>query len=119
MHNFEEVVTKAKEFGQIVISVAAAQDKEVLEAVKAAMDAGIAKAILVGDAELIKPLLAVVGLPADTPIVHEPDVKKAALVATALVSKGEAQVLVKGLVNSGDFLKAPFVTLLLLKILMG
>ena len=39
MHNFEEVVTKAKEFGRIVISVAAAQDKEVLEAVKAAIEA--------------------------------------------------------------------------------
>lgn len=106
LRNFEEVVTKAKEFGEVAISVAAAQDKEVLEAVKAAMDAGLAKAILVGDATLITPLLTEVGLPADTPIVHEPDVKQAALTATSLVSKGEAQVLMKGLVNSGDFLKS-------------
>lgn len=106
LHNFGEVRTKAKEFGQVVISVAAAQDKAVLEAVKATMDAGLAKAILVGDAELIKPLIVTVGLPADTPIVHEPDVKQAALTATSLVSNGKAQILVKGLVNSGDFLKA-------------
>jgi len=106
LHNFGEVVTKAKEFGQVVISVAAAQDKEVLEAVKAAMDVGLATAILVGDAEIIRPLLAEVGLPVDTQIVHESDVKQAALTATSLVRKGEAQVLMKGLVNSGDFLKA-------------
>ncbi len=106
LHSFEEVVAKAKTFGQMTISVAAAQDKEVLEAVQAAQTAGLAKAILVGDAEKIKPLLAEVGLPADTPVVHEPDVKQAALTAVSLVSKGEAQVLMKGLVNSGDFLKA-------------
>ncbi|MBP2657072.1 MAG: Phosphate butyryltransferase [Firmicutes bacterium] len=106
LHNYEEVRTKAKEFGQIVISVAVAQDKEVLEAVKAAMDVGLAKVILVGDAALIKPLLAEAGLPADTPIVHESDVERAALTATSLVSIGKAQVLMKGLINSGDFLKA-------------
>lgn len=106
LRDFKEIIKKAKEFGQVVISVAAAQDKEVLEAVKVAMDLGLAKVILVGDADLIKPLLTEVGLPADTPIVHESDVKQAALVATSLVSKGEAQVLMKGLVNSGDFLKA-------------
>jgi len=106
LHNYEEIITKAKEFGQVVISVAAAQDKEVLEAIKDAMSMGLAKAILVGDAEIIRPLLAEVGLPADTPIVHEPDLKLAALTATSLVSKGEAQVLMKGLVNSGIFLKS-------------
>ena len=106
LRNFGEVVTKAKGFGQVIISVAAAQDKDVLEAIKDAMDAGMATAILVGDAALITPLLAEVGLPADMPIVHEPDVKQAALTATSLVRKGEAQVLMKGMVNSGDFLKA-------------
>ncbi len=106
LYNFEEVRTKAKEIGQIIISVAVAQDKEVLEAVKAAIDVGLAKVILVGDAELINPLVVEVGLSADTPIIHESDVKQAALVATSLVRKGEAQVLMKGLVNSGDFLKA-------------
>jgi phosphate butyryltransferase len=106
LHHFEEVRTKAKEFGPVVISVAAAQDEEVLKAVKMAIDLGLAKAILVGDAGIIRSMIAKVGLPANTPIVHEPDVKQAALTATSLVSKGEAQVLVKGLVNSGDFLKA-------------
>lgn len=106
LRSFEEVVAKARTFGPMIISVAAAQDREVLEAVKAAQEVGLAKAILVGDTEKIKPLIADIGLSADTPIVHEPDVKQAALTAVSLVSKGEAQVLMKGLVNSGDFLKA-------------
>lgn len=106
LRNFAEVLSKAKKLGGVTISVAAAQDKDVLQAIKAAWDAGLAKAILVGDADLIKPMLAEVGLPADMPMVHEPDVKQAALTAVALVKKGEAQVLMKGLVNSGDFLKA-------------
>ncbi len=106
LRNFEEVVFEAKKLGQVVISVAAAQDKDVLEAIKAAQDAGLAKAILVGDAELIRPLLPLVGLSAETPIVHEADVKQAALTAVKLVKTGQAQVLMKGLVNSADFLKA-------------
>ena len=106
LHSFAEVVAKAQQCGQMVISVAAAQDREVLEAVKAAGLAGLGKAILVGDAALITPLVAEVGLPADTKIVHEPDVRQAALTAASLVRKGEAQILMKGLVGSGDFLKA-------------
>lgn len=106
LRNYEDVVTKAKTLGQRIISVAAAQDKDVLEAIKAAQDVGLVQAILVGDAALIKPLLVEVGLPADTPIVHEPDVKQAALTAVSLVHHGAAQVLMKGLVNSSHFLKA-------------
>lgn len=106
LQNFSEVLAKGKQLGGVTISVAAAQDKDVLLALKAAWDTGMAKAILVGDAELIKPLMVEAGFPADIPIVHEPDVKQAALTAVDLVKKGEAQVLMKGLVNSGDFLKA-------------
>lgn len=106
LRNYEEVVTKAKKQGRMIISVAVAQDKDVLEAIKAAQDVGLVQAILVGDAALIKPLLVEVGMPADTPLVDEPDVSQAALKAVSLVNKGEAQVLMKGLVNSGTFLKA-------------
>lgn len=106
LRNFQEVITKAKEYGRVVISVAVAQDKELLEAVKAAIDIGLASAILVGDIERIRPLMVVVGLSADIQIVNEPDGKAAVLAATALVSQGKAQVLMKGLVNSSDFLRA-------------
>jgi len=106
LRNFAEVLSKAQTFGRVTISVAAAQDKDVLQAIKAAHDAGLATAILVGDEAAITPLLAAVGLPADTPVVHEPDDAKAALVAVSLVRQGKAGILMKGLLNSSDFLRA-------------
>ncbi|MBP2651791.1 MAG: phosphotransacetylase [Firmicutes bacterium] len=106
LQSFNEIVSKAKSLGKITISVAVAQDLEVLEALKAAEDAGLAKCILVGDAEQIKPLVAKVGLSADTKIIHEPDIDKAALEAVKKVSSGEAQIYMKGLLNSSNFLRA-------------
>jgi len=104
--NYAEILEKAKSNGPITISVAVAQDKDVLKAVKLAGDAGLANAILVGDKKLIDPMLEEVGLPLDTPVVDEPDIDKATLKAVSLVKRGEARVLMKGLVNSSDFLKA-------------
>lgn len=104
--NYHQVIEAAKARGPAVISIAAAQDAEVLEAVKLAYDSGLAKAILVGDADLIKPMAEKAGLPLDIEIVNEPEISKAALKAVSLVHNGKAQVLMKGLVNSSDFLKA-------------
>lgn len=104
--NYSQILEKIKSRGPVVISVAVAQDKEVLAAIKLAQDAGIAQAILVGDAPLITLLLEEIGLAVDTQIIHEPDPLKAALQAVSLVRDGKAQVLMKGLINSSDFLRA-------------
>jgi len=106
LSNFAAVINKAKEFGPITISVAAAQDQDVLLAVKAAGEAGLAQAILVGDANEIRRLAKEVGLPEDITIVDRLDLKEAAKVAVSLVRSGRAQILMKGLINTGDFLKA-------------
>ena len=105
-HSYQEVFATVKGRGMVTISVAAAGDAAVLEAVKMAYDAGMARAVLVGDAAQIKPLVKETGLPGDTPVLDEADPAKASLTAAALVHEGEAQVLMKGLVNSSDFLKA-------------
>ena len=101
-----ELVERAKQNGPVKLVVAAAQDEEALLAVKAAHDAGLAEAVLVGDRAQILPLLAKVGLPADTRIVHEPDAAQAALAAAAIVRETESGILMKGLINSSDFLRA-------------
>ncbi len=106
LRNFSEVMERARELGKVTVSVAAAQDRDVLAAVKEAAAEGIVDAILVGDAGLIKPLASEIGLPADTRIIHEPDLDKAALTAVSLVSEGKAQILMKGLINSSNFLRA-------------
>lgn len=106
LRHFSEVLDRAREKGPVRIVVAAAQDEEALRAVKAAYEAGLAEAILVGDTALIRPLLVEVGLPADAKIVHEPDPSEAALTAVRIVRETESAILVKGLVNSSDFLRA-------------
>ncbi|MDU2065216.1 MAG: bifunctional enoyl-CoA hydratase/phosphate acetyltransferase [Sporomusaceae bacterium] len=106
IRNFKDLLEQAREKGPVTISVAVAQDLEVLEAVKAAADAKLAKAILVGDKTKIVPLVQQVGLPDDILIIDAPDEQAAALEAVSLVRSGRAQVLMKGLVNSATFLKA-------------
>nr|WP_320131194.1 phosphate acyltransferase [uncultured Holophaga sp.] len=105
LKSFQHLVDRAKGMGTMTVSVAAAQDREVLEAVKAAMDLGLVKAILVGDEAKIRPLAAEVGLPADVPVFNETDIDKAALKAASLVHDGDAQILMKGLINSSNFLR--------------
>lgn len=106
LSHFSELVDRAKQKGPVKIAVAAAQDDEALRAVKAAQELGLADPVLVGDAKLIQPLLAEVGLPAETTIVHEPDIAAAALKAAAIIRDTSSGILMKGLVNSGDFLRA-------------
>ncbi len=106
LRKFEELMDRAKQNGPVQLVVAAAQDEEALRAVKAAYDGGLAETILVGDASLIRPMLAIVGLPSDTRIVDEKDVAQAALKAASIVKEIPAGILMKGLVNSSDFLRA-------------
>lgn len=104
--NFQDVLDKLQGRRRLVIAVAVAQDEHVLEAIKMAYDLNLATAILVGDVEKIKPLIPTVGLPLDTPVIHEPDDAAAAATAVALVKNDQAQVLMKGLVNTAVFMKA-------------
>jgi len=104
--SFSEIVERAKKLGRTTVSVAVAQDMDILMAVKAAYDEGIADAILVGDAALIRPLAEKAGLPEDICIIDEPDTDKAALKAVSLVREGKAGILAKGLINTSNFLRA-------------
>ena len=104
--NFAQVIEAARGTGRRTAAVAAAQDPEVIEAVRMAGEMGLVDAILVGDAQRIRPLAEAAGLPPETRILDEPDTDQAALKAAALVHDGQAQVLVKGLINSSNFLRA-------------
>lgn len=104
--NYSDIIEKVKERGVVTVSVAAAQDRDVLEAVKMAHELGIAKAILVGDEKKIKPLAKEIGLGKEISIIDVPKKKEAALKAVSLVREGQAQVLMKGIINSSDFLQA-------------
>ncbi len=105
IHRFLDILSACKQKGRVMISVAAADDPCVLEAVKMAEDLQIAEAILVGDAAKIKPLAIEAGLQ-HCQVIHEPSDKRSARKAVEIVRKGQADLLMKGQINSSDFLKA-------------
>lgn len=105
--NFDDLLTKLKVAKTKKLVVAVAQDEPVLEAVKAAKDRGIADAILVGDREKIEEVATKIDMDLSSfEIVHEADVKKAALKAIELVSSGQADMVMKGLVDTATFLRS-------------
>ncbi|HWJ02790.1 MAG TPA: bifunctional enoyl-CoA hydratase/phosphate acetyltransferase [Verrucomicrobiae bacterium] len=104
---FKELVERARELPRAKLSVAAACDREVLEGVKLAVEAGVADPILVGDQGLIESIGVKIGLDLHkVEIVHEEDPVEAARIAVKLVQGGSAQVVMKGMVDSASFMRA-------------
>ncbi len=107
MKSMNEMQRKVLSGSRKTIAVAAAEDMPVLEAIRDAVEAGLADAVLVGDQDKIEAYMAELGMADDRlRIVHEPDVKKAAATAVSFVREGRAQVLMKGLLGTADFLRA-------------
>ncbi len=107
MKNFKELIDKVKSQGPFTIAVAAADDKEVLGAVKLAMDLGFVNPVLVGDEVKIKEIISELNMDAGKcQIVHDSDAASAAAKAVSIVKSGEAQVLVKGMVNTSVYMRA-------------
>lgn len=93
--------------GSKTIAVAAAQDPEVISAIKGAYDLGIATAILVGDADGIRQAAQAVDFDlTQVEVVDEPNQVQAARKAVELVRNGKAQMVMKGLLNTADILRA-------------
>jgi phosphate butyryltransferase len=105
LKTLSDLVASCKKLGVMTLSVAAAQDADVLAAVRAAEEEGLVTAVLVGDERKIRPLAEAAGM-RNPAIVHELDEDKAALHAAALVRDGKADALMKGLINTSDFLHA-------------
>jgi len=103
--NFDDLLRKAKDAGTFVVSVAQAEDEEVLKAVKIAEDMGLIYPILVGDKFKIENIAKRVGLK-KYEIVHNDNPEEIALEAVKVVSSGNAQILMKGLINTSTYLRA-------------
>jgi phosphate butyryltransferase len=88
------------------ISVAAAQDADVLGAVRSCYDDGICDASLFGDKGKINGLADRSAISLDgLDIIHEPDEEQAIYRAVALASSGDADVIMKGFVSTSALLK--------------
>lgn len=104
---FDDIVAKVKECGMKTVAVSVAQDSAVLEAVKEAKERGIADAILVGDEAKIREIAASINMDlADFEIIDEPDVIQASLKAVKLAHEGKADMYMKGLIDTKNFLKS-------------
>lgn len=105
--SFEELISKANQKTLKKVSVSNAQDEPVLQAVKTAKEQNIATAILVGDEAKIREIAASIDMDlTDFEIINEPDTEAAALKAVELVHNGEADILLKGLLETKTFLKS-------------
>lgn len=98
----------AKSVGPKTMSVACAEDSVVMEAVENARKEGVIKGILVGNAEKIKAVTDKMGIDlGNYEVVDEKGgPAKAALKAVELVSSGKASILMKGMLETADFLRA-------------
>lgn len=87
------------------IAVANALDSHTLDAVIRAVEIGIAEAYLLGDATAIKSLLGK-NIPPHVHIIDTPNAQTATLEAVRMVKEGDADILMKGLVNTDVILRA-------------
>lgn len=105
--DFKELLELARSKGSRKMAVAMAADREVLLAVKNANELGIVDPILVGDKEEIEKISKEIGFNLDKiELVDTKDKVEASRLATEMVSKGQAQILMKGLVDTATILKA-------------
>ncbi len=105
IENFNDLLKKAKQTGPYVVSVAQAEDNELLKSIKMAEEIGLIHPILVGDKSKIESIAKEVKLN-NYEIVHNSNPDEVALEAVKVVSSGKAQILMKGLVNTSTYLRA-------------
>lgn len=89
------------------IAIAAAEDDKMVHVAQAVTERGLCGVIMVGNAEGMKKLIREAGLPEDSvELVDEQDPARLGLTAAKLVREGRADILVKGKMNTSDFLRA-------------
>ncbi|RDI41209.1 phosphate butyryltransferase [Falsibacillus pallidus] len=108
--NLHSLIEKATQMNKAAIAVAAAEDKEVIEAVAAAAEKNMAKFLLFGNQDKIKAVIKEtapqLAEDAQVSIIQAETASKACELAVRSVHNGEADVLMKGNVPTAVILKA-------------
>lgn len=105
LRDFSDLILKVQKNERTTVAVAVADDEEVLKAVKIATDIGFIDSILVGDKEKIEEIIKNIGL-TNYKIFNVKSPEDAVLEAVKIVRKGEAKILMKGLVNTSVYMRA-------------
>lgn len=104
--NFDQIFQHLSSQPRRKVAVAWPHDEHTLEAAQAALDRGIAEFLFIGDPSHA-PLAEVLRkFPRHAAIVAAHDSDEAARIAVALVKEGRADVLMKGLLNTDNLLRA-------------
>lgn len=107
MKTIAEIVAAARASGRKRVAVAAAHEQSALEAALDARTEGIADPILIGDLDEIHRIARELGADlSGVRMIEEKDYAKAAAAAVALVRSGEADILMKGILDTSILLKA-------------
>lgn len=104
LHHFSELLGKVRSVPRTVVCVANA-DSETVEAARMALDEGLADVILYGDEAVMRPLAEEAGIAGRAELRPAPDPAAALREAVRSVRRGESGVLMKGMLNSSDFLR--------------
>ncbi len=105
IRDFAELKAAALGCGKMTVAVAGAADAEIIKLTSMLRSEGLGDAILVGDKKIITKLCAEEGLN-DVRTVAASSDEEAAALAVKLVHDGEADVLMKGLMNTSVYLHA-------------
>ena len=107
MKNFKDIIEAVKSgTARKTVAVAAAEDEEVLKAIVKSRELGLCDAILVGNEKEILRILREMGDDSTFRIIDEKNPVESSKIAAELVRNGEAQILMKGLVETKFLLKA-------------
>ena len=103
----KDILHILKNQNQAILSVAAAEDKEVLQAVKNSVDIGIIKPILVGDSKKIKSISEEIKFDlSGIKIINSNSIEESAKIAIELVSSQKADFVMKGILDTSVLLKS-------------
>ena len=103
----KDILDILKKQNQAILSVAAAEDKEVLQAVKDSVDIGIIKPILVGNSEKIKLISKQIKFDlSGIKIINSNSIEESAKIAIELVSSKKADFVMKGILDTSILLKS-------------
>lgn len=102
----DEMISHLKLSQKSILSVAAAHNEEVLEAIKEAVDMGIVQPILIGNITKIRDISKSINLNLDQiQLIQEDDIVKCAQIAVKLVNENKADFIMKGLLDTSILLK--------------
>ena len=107
INKLDDMLKKLKGDKRVTLSVAAAHDEEVLLAIKSAVEMEIITAILIGEENKIREISKEINFDLSKfKIINKGTIEECAETAVKLVSSGEADFVMKGLLDTSVILKA-------------